>query len=139
MSDGGALRLRLPARADALDAARLQVLDHLAPLQWPPQRLGVVELVLEELFMNLLMHAHGGGAGHAVDLVVQADAAGVSLEFIDGGRPFDPMPYRQRDRPATLAQAQPGGLGLYLVHRFASDVTHWRADGCNHLRVAIAR
>ncbi|MFY9509546.1 MAG: ATP-binding protein, partial [Rubrivivax sp.] len=128
-----------PTRADALEPARLQLLAHLAPLELAAPRLGVVELVLEELFMNLVMHAHGDGAEHHVDLLVQADGSDVLLQFSDDGRPFDPGQHVQADRPATLAQARPGGLGLHLVRRFARSITHWRAEGRNHVQVRVAQ
>jgi anti-sigma regulatory factor (Ser/Thr protein kinase) len=140
------LELQVPGEAAALEPARQAVLAHLerllgAPL--PPRLAYRLELVLEEALMNRAWHAwpqdpdHPGP--HHTRLSVHAGPDAVVLDFDDDGRPFDPLQAADPQRPASLDQARPGGLGLMLSRKAARAMHYERRDGRNRLRVEIAR
>jgi anti-sigma regulatory factor (Ser/Thr protein kinase) len=137
------LSLRLPATRASVDAARIAVLDHLAPSAPTARTLFDVELVLEEVLMNVVTHGSAGGeagmSGHGVELTVEATPGTVRMVFEDDGIAFDPTTAASPPRPATLADAEPGGLGIALLRRRASMLSYARRDGRNVLTVEIAR
>jgi serine/threonine-protein kinase RsbW len=133
------LRLTLTSRLDELEPARRQVDAFLAPLDLAERTRYAVELVLEEAFMNVVMHAHGDRGVHPVGLSVHVGAESIVLAMEDDGRPFDPLPQRLRPVPTSLAEAAPGGLGLHFLRRYARALDYRRIDGRNRLSITIAR
>lgn len=130
------LRLALEPRREALEPARLAVLEHLAPADPSPALVYRLELVLEEVLMNIVWHA---GPVQAIALEVEARAAEVVLSFEDDGAPFDPTHAVPPAQPHDLAEAVPGGLGLVLLRKFASSLAYERAGRRNRLTVTLAR
>lgn len=134
------LRLRLPDVLASVEQARQAVLAHLAPHQLSTRTLYQVELVIEELMMNQIRHAHASAGGHWLDLAVTVDPARLVLCFEDDGRPFDPTHQAPAaPPPATLDEAPVGGLGLGLVRRAASQLVYERRAGRNLLTVELPR
>lgn len=132
---GDMLELVLDSASPAdLDAARLRVLDHLGrdpDLAADARRVYGVELVLEEWLTNAFHH----GGARQVRLCVSHEASGLLLQFDDDGTPFDATAQAPAARPASLDDAEPGGLGLLLMQRYARRWQHMREGGCNVMRV----
>jgi anti-sigma regulatory factor (Ser/Thr protein kinase) len=57
----------------------------------------------------------------------------------DAGRPFDPGAAELPARPASLADAMPGGLGLRLLRHHCRDLSYRRTDGRNRLTLRFLR
>ncbi len=97
----------------------------------PAAGLGRVELVLEEVAMNVIMHgAPTDGSAPRLQLAAAALPDGCRLVLSDNGPPFDQMTAPLRRQAASLEQDSPGGLGLVLLRRFARDQAYQRlADG----------
>lgn len=133
------LQLQVPAERQALEPTRLAVLRFLEPWALGPRALFNIELVLEETLLNASLHAFDGPGPHAVALQVQVQPDAVRLQFDDEGRAFDPLQAAEPLRPASIADAQPGGLGLMLVRKLARSVEYRREGGRNRLTVTVAR
>lgn len=133
------LCLTLANRLDALEPARQAMLAFLAPARLHPQVVFKLELVLEEVFMNLLWHAFKDAAEHTLKLTVQLQPDEVALSFEDDGVAFDPTEAIEPMVPASLLDAPVGGRGLMLLRSTARSISHERRDGRNRLRVAVAR
>lgn len=133
------LRLLLPAELGAVEQARSAVLDHLRPLHLAPRVLFALELVLEETLMNITTHAYPEGDAGPIELALEVDAEQIVLQFVDAGIEFDPLQAPPPQVPASIAQAEPGGLGLMLVRRYARRVGYERRDDHNRLTIAMAR
>ncbi len=131
--------LELPSRREACETARLEVDRFLAPWQPDAAALFAIELVLEEVLMNIIWHAHADAPDAAIVLSVEVQDQSFRLRFEDQGRPFDPTAAAPPTRPATLEDARPGGLGIALLHKFAHAIDYERAGGRNCLTVTIAR
>jgi len=137
--NGEQLRLSLANRLDALGPARQAMLAFLAPAALHPQVVFKLELVLEEVFMNLLWHAFKDAAEHTLELTVELLPDEVALSFEDDGIAFDPTHAAEPPIPASLLDAPIGGRGLMLVRRAARSLRHERREGRNRMRVAVAR
>ena len=53
------------------------------------------------------------------------------------GVAFDPSTPPE-PRPASLAEAKPGGLGLLMIRNFSDDVSYRRSEGRNHLTITVS-
>ena len=135
----GLVHLQALSRIDDLAPMRASVMRFLAPLALPQRVLYDVDIVLEELFMNIVLHAHEDGRAHAVDLRVELAPELIRLLFEDRGRPFDPTGRTEAEHPRSIAQAKPGGLGLHLVRQHSTSMSYARRNGCNSMSVTIGR
>lgn len=95
-----------------------------------------LELCLHEALANVI--THGGEAAIAAPIRMRLEvrrdpqcSAGVTV--IDAGRAFDPLSVPDRESPKTLAETEPGGLGLVMIRRFSDWLDYRHENGCNHL------
>ncbi|MEJ6007871.1 ATP-binding protein [Paucibacter sp. AS339] len=131
--------LSLPNRLDALETARLALLAHLAPLALPDKLLFTLELVLEEVLMNVKLHAFQDEQQHLSELKAWFDDAQLYLRFEDEGLAFDPTQAAEPAVPSSIAEAPTGGRGLLLVRKRASHMQYQRVGERNQLTIALAR
>jgi anti-sigma regulatory factor (Ser/Thr protein kinase) len=134
-----ALVLGLTSERQALEPARLAVHAFLQPHALSEATVFDVELVLEEALMNVVWHGYGGRPGQRISLRVRLETEQVVIEIDDDGIAFDPLAAARPALPASISEAQPGGLGLLLLREKATAVDYRREGGRNHLRVAVAR
>jgi len=141
-----ALRLAVPNAPAAVEAARLAVHAHLAQLgeqALPPALIYRLELILEETLMNRLWHAWPDGGTHHTELTLALCADALWLRFEDDGLAFDPLQAAPHLPAASLAEAQPGGLGLLLTRKAATSCCYERVGiepgGINRLTLTLAR
>ena len=133
-ADGTTLHLRVPASAAGSAAACDAAERHLAAAGLTPRAAYRVQLVLEELVMNVALHAAAAEAAIAVARVPD----GVLLGVEDDGPPFDPTQAAPAAAP-SLQPAPAGGLGLVLVRKSALAWAYERAGGRhNRLTVLVA-
>jgi anti-sigma regulatory factor (Ser/Thr protein kinase) len=81
----------------------------------------IVDLCIEELFVNMITYNTETDARILVELSPTGQGVEVSLTDFDVER-FDPRSVKPPDTEAPLAQRTPGGLGLYLVMKMADSV-----------------
>ena len=133
------MRLQLPVATASVERARRAVHEFLAPHALTPQQVYAVEVVLEEVLMNIVMHAFPEPEGHGIELAVNVDDEQVVLRFEDDGIAFDPLSTDAPPRPASIEQAEPGGLGLLFVRERSRSLVYERRQGRNVLTVALSR
>ncbi len=135
------LQLRVPTTIPAFEQARLAVREFVAGMALAPRLVYRLELVLEETLMNLLRHAFAdaGRPEPEVDLTLRVDSDAVVLHFEDEGPPFDPRQAPAPKRPLSIDEAVPGGLGLLLTRKAASQLSYERVGTRNCLTVRLDR
>src|SRR5947209_18249359 len=100
-----------------------------------------LEHCLDEALANVI--AHGGPAATAspVDLRFavrrKRGACTAELTLLYHGVPFDPSSHGPAARPANLAEAQLGGLGLLMLHQFSDAIDYGHSGGRNELRIIV--
>jgi anti-sigma regulatory factor (Ser/Thr protein kinase) len=98
---------------------------------WPPDLIFKVNLVLDELWVNVVRYS---GATGDVEVSLDTDADEVRLEIADDGRPFDPLSEAvEPDLDAALEERPIGGLGIFLVREMMDELHYRREDGKNRL------
>ncbi|HMM68250.1 MAG TPA: ATP-binding protein [Dokdonella sp.] len=92
--------------------------------------------VLDELLANVVMHAQSARGPVHVHLRRRNDELIVRLRY--SAAAFDPTAIAVAQLPATLAQANPGGVGIAMVRAMTREFAYGFRRGENHLRVRVA-
>src|SRR5262249_11321479 len=80
----------------------------------PPELRSTVDLVLEELFTNMVKYGRGGGSRVRIELT--GIDGGVEISMLDrGAERFDVTQAPDADTGRPIEDRKPGGLGLHLV------------------------
>src|SRR5262245_26492927 len=108
-----------------------------AELALPNSQVFAMQVCLEELMSNILLHG-GKGAPLYISVAVQALPDRVVMIVEDDGRAFDlaHAPAKAIDRP--LNQLQPGGLGIHLIKNFATSLHYARTPTGNRVVLEFA-
>lgn len=137
MIERQSLELVVEPGTTAIERARLQLHERFglsAGFGDNPRAVYAVEIVLEEWLTNVFRH----GTSSPVSLLVSIDTEGIVMRFVDDGPAFDPTKRPLRQRPPSLDSAEPGGLGLFLIHHYASSWRYARENGRNVMGVTIS-
>ena len=98
----------------------------------------VVDLCVEELFVNMVTYNTETTADIRVELGPHQDGIEVSLTDFDVDR-FDPRNAEDVDVDAPLEQRSPGGLGLYLVLKMADSIHYEYRDRVSKITFIATR
>lgn len=136
-------RVELSIRADIADMRRASDwLARTATRQGVPEKHVMrLDQCLDEALANVI--THGGPTARSVPVrlvfvhLTEAGLHHAALTVIDAGRPFDPLAAAIKPKPATLFDAEPGGLGLTLMRTFADELTYEHCEGFNHLTMVV--
>jgi anti-sigma regulatory factor (Ser/Thr protein kinase) len=94
-----------------------------------------LDLCLTELVTNVINYAYPVAPAPEEALAVRLtrEPGHVLVEMTDQGVRFDPVAYVPRPCARSLEEAEPGGRGLLLVRKFATQLQYRREQGCNRL------
>jgi serine/threonine-protein kinase RsbW len=81
----------------------------------------VLDLVVEELFTNMVKYNPSGSGDIQMRLVLEQDEIIVHLADPDS-EPFDVSEHRTVDLKRSLEERKPGGLGIYLVQKLVENL-----------------
>jgi anti-sigma regulatory factor (Ser/Thr protein kinase) len=103
-----------------------------------PKLLEAMHIALEEAVMNVAMHAIL--PEDAPEILVQLTIAPGLAELLieDAGQAFDPVTAPEKPRPKSLAEAEPGGMGLKLLRRYCTNMHYERTTNRNRLTLSFA-
>jgi serine/threonine-protein kinase RsbW len=122
------------------DAAQLPVLTQFLREFWsaaslPSSQAVTFELVLEEVFMNVVTHGSPPGTVPLVDVSLVLADGGVTMTVEDTGPEFDPLTLRPPDVEASVDDRPIGGLGVFLVRQMMDAVSYHRIGARNQLQM----
>jgi anti-sigma regulatory factor (Ser/Thr protein kinase) len=107
----------------------------------PAEQIGRLELCLNEAVANVIAHGGSGAAFAPVWLRLEvkrkSDCSEASVTVSDAGPAFDSTSGPLKPRPATLSDAEPGGLGLAMIRSFCDALAYRRVDGRNELTFSV--
>ncbi|MEJ2638886.1 MAG: ATP-binding protein [Desulfosarcinaceae bacterium] len=92
-------------------------------------------LVLEELFTNIISYGYGDGGDHEVVLRIGIDAQEMHIEIEDDGVPFDPLTAESPCLATDLDKRDVGGLGVFFARKFADQIHYERVGGKNIVKI----
>ena len=93
-----------------------------------------IDVAVEEIFVNIASYAYAPGTGDAV-IRTETGEDGVTIEFRDRGKPFDPLAKADPDVTLSAEERQIGGLGIYMVKKSMDEVSYRHEDGENILTI----
>ncbi len=106
---------------------------------WPPDFLFKVNLVLEEFGINIMNYGYDDD-GHDFQIKLTAEADTVTIEFIDDGKPFNPLEDNPEADTETNVDDRPiGGLGLFLIKEMTEDFSYRWEDSRNHSTMVMRK
>ena len=95
-----------------------------------------LRLAIEEVFVNIASYAYDPEIGPAeVRCEVLDDPLRVVIQFLDHGKPFDPLAKEDADTSEAALMERIGGLGILLVKETMDDVSYTYEDGKNILTI----
>ena len=91
-----------------------------------------IDIAMDEILSNIAYYAYAPGTGEmTVALEAAADGHGVSLEFTDRGRPYNPLENAAPDITLPAEERNEGGLGILLVRKTMDEVRYEYRNGMN--------
>lgn len=127
---------RFAARMSTLPAVLAYARHCLAHTEFAHEPAGRIELVLEELFTNTVMHGYGGESDRPVWLGIEIAPALLSITYSDEAPPYDPLQH-DTDLEHEKESRAPGGLGILLARQLADRMDYRYAGGRNVLTLVF--
>lgn len=115
---------RFPRNLGSLEPMALFVADYVRSRGLLAEHSFTVDLLVEEIFTNMLRHAKGGGP----DVSLHLD--GLDDELVVTLRDFDVEPFDVAAEPTRPRGESPGGLGLRLVRGISDSIRYEYRDRC---------
>jgi serine/threonine-protein kinase RsbW len=131
--------LRLAANTAFLHAAMEFVRTGALEASLAEARVGELDLLIEEIFMNVCCYGYPDGRQGVVTLTYSIPAPGaLSVEVADQGAEFNPLTAAAPDLALNLESRPIGGLGIFLVKTLAPSITYRRDRDWNRLTISIS-
>ena len=128
--------LIISAEIKNLDTVTDFVLQRPQIASYPVRTQMQLRLAIEEIFVNISSYAYDPSIGPAeVRCEVLEDPLRVVIQFLDHGKPFDPLAKEDADTSEEALLAREGGLGILLVKETMDDVSYTYQDGKNILTI----
>jgi serine/threonine-protein kinase RsbW len=100
-----------------------------------------LELCLNEVIANIIAHGGESALACAMELrleVTQLDTGGeATLVVADSGIEFNPFAGDIKVGATSLAEVEPGGLGLLMLQRFSDARSYRRLNGRNVIALTV--
>lgn len=140
MSVPGATRsLTIAAKPAPLSAVTEFVRKGALEASLPEARIGELDLLIDELLMNVSIHAYPDDMPGDVTVTYSVPAPGeLSVELADQGVEFNPLKTEPPDLTLSLQDRPIGGLGIHLVKTIATSLSYRREQGWNRLTFGIS-
>lgn len=100
---------------------------------WSSQFLFETNIALEELLTNIISYGYEDEQAHDIALRLSDATHELTIEMEDDGRPFNPLETPNPDVTLPLEEREVGGLGIYLVRQFMTDLAYQRVEGKNRI------
>jgi serine/threonine-protein kinase RsbW len=100
----------------------------------PDTELSRLQVILDELFSNIVRYGYGERAGPGEIQVRLGYRGGVlTIAIEDDGKPFDPLAVSPPDAERLAAERRVGGLGLRFVRELTDSAAYTREGSRNRL------
>ena len=99
-----------------------------------------LQLVIEELFTNSVMHGYGKECDEPIEIELSAAPGQVTARYEDAARHYDPartLAESQEQLKGPAEQRPIGHLGVHLVAAIVDDVRHTRVGNRNRLHIVM--
>lgn len=131
--------LRVETRHEELQRIFASVEKLAEEEDWPPALTFKANLVLEEFGLNIMNYGFDDGI-HTFDVSLTSSDDSITIEFVDDGRPFNPLEDARAPVLDSAIQDRPiGGLGIHFVMEMTDDFQYRRENSRNHSTMVIRK
>jgi serine/threonine-protein kinase RsbW len=92
-----------------------------------------INLSLEEIFNNILLHGYRDGNEHEISFRFLNEQQKIIIVIEDDAEYFNPLEAAEPDTTSSLDDRQAGGLGIHLVRSMMDRLDYKRKDNKNIL------
>jgi anti-sigma regulatory factor (Ser/Thr protein kinase) len=126
-------RVRVERQRGAIGHLNDRLEKTLLPNNVPETALRAMQVALDELLTNVVMHATQAAGPVELELTRSAETLDAKISYV--AAEFDPTGWQTQD-VTTVAASRIGGLGIQLVRTLMDEFRYEYVDGCNilHLR-----
>ncbi|WMJ83981.1 ATP-binding protein [Oscillospiraceae bacterium LTW-04] len=113
-----------------LNFINLELESHDFPMKAQMQ----IAIVVEEIFINIANYAYYPAQGYAtVYCKIESDPLSVTIQFLDSGRPYNPLEKSDPDTTLSAEERSIGGLGIFMVKKIMDEIYYQYNDQKNIL------
>lgn len=120
-------KMIIPAMVEELEEINSFIDGELEAYGCAPKVRMQIELAVEEIFVNIASYAYHPEVGQA-EICVGVDARDgpptVRIQFLDSGRPFNPLEKPDADTTLAAEERGIGGLGILLAKKNMDDISY---------------
>lgn len=130
------MRLTFNSDPVAVRSALAQVKTGMAARNLPPEHMVTMEIVLAEVFNNIVEHAYQERPDGVIELLLQDARDGINCDIRDQGLPMPDMALpmgREANLNCAIADLPEGGFGWFMIRDLTQHLTYSRIGDCNHL------
>lgn len=128
--------LTVPAMMEELDTIQAFVERELEGNECPAKAVIQISIAVEEIYVNIAHYAYHPEVGEAtVRIAVGGDPLQVTIQFLDHGKPFNPLAKEDADITLSAEERDIGGLGILMVKKSMDTVDYTYEDEKNILTI----
>lgn len=139
--DGAGYRAAFSAEKSSIAPASTWLQDCCRQAEVPQDALDRLDICLNEVMANIVSHGGPKAVAHPVEITLtfsdQPPSRTANLVIADAGVAFDPTSASQRPQAQSLADAQPGGLGVIMLNSNADKLLYSYSNGLNTLAITV--
>ena len=95
-----------------------------------------IAIAVEEIYVNIAHYAYNPEVGVAtIVCTINEDTSEVIIQFLDSGKPYDPLKKKDADITLSAEEREIGGLGILMVKKSMDFVDYRYEDGKNILTI----
>ena len=94
-----------------------------------------LELVIEEIFVNIVNYAYDTEGKVTIKKEFSHDLNSISITFIDEGVEFNPLKKEEPDLSLSADERPIGGLGILLIEKNVDSISYEYLQDKNHLTI----
>lgn len=129
--------ITVPASLEHLEKVQDFVIEHLESYDCPMKVMMQIEIAVEEIFVNIANYAYYPETGTAtVCCEVRQNPRKAVIQFIDQGRPFNPLDREDAETTQEALLGREGGLGILMVKKTMDSVRYCHEDDKNILTIS---
>ena len=129
-------KLTVPATMDQLNTIQQFISEELELHGCNLHSRMQIEMAVEEIFANIAHYAYNPKIGEAtIQCEVLEEPLRTVIQFMDHGKPFDPLKKEDADTSPEALEEREGGLGIFMVKNMMDDISYSYEDGKNILTI----
>jgi anti-sigma regulatory factor (Ser/Thr protein kinase) len=125
------LSIKLKNQLNDLEKIKTVVSKMATAIHCTKRKFQEIDLILEELFTNVVCHGFNDNKEHDIHLSLSCDDKVLMIRMEDDGKPFDLTAAPEPDTRCAIEKRCVGGLGIHFVKHFIDECNYYRKKGKN--------